>query len=410
MGAVHYGRLTGPAGFGRTVAVKRLHANLARDPDLVAMLLSEAKIASRVVHPNVIATLDVVEGAGELFLVMEYVEGESLATLQRETQRPIPPPIAAAIVLPILHGLHAAHETKSERGEPLRIVHRDVSPQNVLVGTDGVARLLDFGVAKAANRLYTTRDGRVKGKLGYVAPEQLRGAAIDRRADVYAAAVVLWEALTGERLFYAENEAAQLDKVLLAPVVAPSERVSGIPGGVDAVVLRGLDRDPTARFATAREMAIALQSAVTPAAPHEVAEWMEIAASDALGARKARVAEIEALPPPPEPAAARPRPTRRFLAAAVAVGAALALAAVLTLRGRRPPPPASIGVAASIQVATAPAAASAPPEPASDPPSSPSPAPETREGKRPIKSSRRADCNPPYVVQGGVHVYKRECL
>src|SRR5215471_9492239 len=147
MATVHFGRLVGPVGFSRTVAIKRLHAQYAKDPDFVAMFLDEARLASRVQHPNVVTM------PSEVFLVMEYLQGESLSRLIRDARKAgelVPPGHAASIVAGMLHGLHAAHEAKSERREALNIVHRDVSPQNVLVGTDGAARVLDFGVAKAA--------------------------------------------------------------------------------------------------------------------------------------------------------------------------------------------------------------------------------------------------------------------
>jgi serine/threonine protein kinase len=181
MATVHLGRLLGPVGFSRTVAIKRLHAQFASDPEFVSMFLDEARLAARIRHPNVVPTLDVVATGGELFLVMEYVPGESIARLARalrEQKQTLPTRILSAVMAGVLHGLHAAHEAKDERGHPLGIVHRDMSPQNVLVGTDGVARVLDFGVAKAAGRMQTTREGQIKGKLSYMPPEQLRGANV----------------------------------------------------------------------------------------------------------------------------------------------------------------------------------------------------------------------------------------
>jgi serine/threonine protein kinase len=189
MATVHFGRLSGPAGFSRTVAIKRLHPQYAKDPEFVSMFLDEARLAARIRHPNVVTTLDVVTTGAEIFLVMEYVQGESLSRLLRAV-RPMMTPadtrIVATIVSGVLHGLHAAHEARDEQGQPLRIVHRDVSPQNVLVGTDGVPRVLDFGVAKAAGRVQTTREGQLKGKLAYMAPEQVRGE-VTRVTDVYSA-------------------------------------------------------------------------------------------------------------------------------------------------------------------------------------------------------------------------------
>jgi eukaryotic-like serine/threonine-protein kinase len=296
MATVHVGRLMGPVGFSRTVAVKRLHPQLAKEPEFVAMFLDEAHLAARVQHANVVQTLDVVAEQGELFLVMEYVQGESLSRLLRGIRAyelQISPAIACAIASNVLHGLHAAHEARNERGEPLNIVHRDVSPQNVLVGSDGIARVLDFGVAKAAGRLQTTREGQLKGKLSYMAPEQLRDRVVDRRTDIYAAAVVLWETLTGQRLFQSDNEGAILAKILSDAVPPPSQVSSRVPPEVDAVVLRGLDRNPAARYATARDMALDLERAVRVASPAEVGEWVQTIAGDALTKRAVRVKEIE---------------------------------------------------------------------------------------------------------------------
>jgi len=192
MATVHIGRLVGPAGFARIVAIKRMHAQFAADPDFVAMFLDEAWLAARIQHPNVVQTLDVVTTEGELFLVMEYVQGETLARLERSAREAgeLPPArVVVGIASSMLHGLHAAHEAKDESGKALSIVHRDVSPQNVMVGVDGIARLLDFGVAKATVRLQTTREGQLKGKLAYMAPEQLAGQAT-RASDIYSAGVV----------------------------------------------------------------------------------------------------------------------------------------------------------------------------------------------------------------------------
>ena len=311
MATVHFGRLLGPVGFSRTVAIKRLHAHFASDPEFVAMFLEEARLAARIRHPNVVPTLDVVTVSGELFLVLEYVPGESLARLiraSREGGNRIPVRIVSSIMADVLHGLHAAHEAKTERGEPLQIVHRDVSPQNVLVGTDGAARVLDFGVAKAAGRLQQTREGQIKGKLSYIAPEQLRGAPATRQSDIYAAGVLLWELLTGERLFSADNEGALLTKVLEGKVNKPSTFVPGRMDEtmalsmqlsldlLDDITMSGLNPDPARRYATAREMAVAIERAVPPATASEVSDWVEATARDVLLRRADLVAEIESSP------------------------------------------------------------------------------------------------------------------
>jgi serine/threonine-protein kinase len=296
MATVHFGRLLGPAGFARPVAIKRLHAQFARDPDFVKMFFDEARLAGRIAHPNVVPTLDVVAADDEVFLVMDYVRGATLAQLIRTVRRRgdrVQPLISVGIVSGMLQGLHAAHEARDDRGDRLDLVHRDVSPQNVLVGTDGVPRLLDFGVAKASGRLQTTRDGQLKGKLAYMAPEQVRGDPLTRRTDLYAASVVLWEVLTGKRLFYAENEASVLARVLNADVPPPSTIVPSLPRSFDRVVLRGLERDPAKRYASAREMAAELDAVVGVASSTEIGEWVERTAADELRERAALIAEIE---------------------------------------------------------------------------------------------------------------------
>jgi eukaryotic-like serine/threonine-protein kinase len=298
MATVHLGRLLGPVGFARTVAIKRLHAQFARDPEFVSMFLDEARLAARIRHPNVVSTLDVVARAGELFLVMEYVHGESLSTLLRRATnagQAVPLAVAVAIVSGILYGLHAAHEATDERGNPLRVIHRDVSPQNILVDRDGVPRLLDFGVARAAWRVHTTRDGQLKGKLGYMGPEQLRGEPVDRRVDVFSAAVVLWEMLAGRRMYEGDTPSVYAQRMAGEPVVPPRRFAPSIPSALDATVMRGLAAAPD-RFATAREMAIALEGAAPLASAREIGEWVVTTAGADLARRAARVTEIESAP------------------------------------------------------------------------------------------------------------------
>jgi len=297
MAVVHFGRLAGAAGFARTVAIKRLHPHLAEDPDFLLTLVDEARMAARIQHPNVVAVLDVASTGGELLLVMEYVRGESLGRLLRAVRAAdevVPLPIVSAIVIGALRGLHAAHEAVDDTGAPLGIVHRDVSPQNILVGADGVARLIDFGIAKATGRLQTTREGVLKGKLGYMSPEQLsRVSQISRRADVYATGVVLWEAIAARPCFRTEGDAETYGLILAGAREPPSRHRAGLPRGLDEVVMKGMAVDPDRRFATALEMAEALQAVVRPAFPNEVGAWVEQTAHEALAARAAAVADIE---------------------------------------------------------------------------------------------------------------------
>jgi eukaryotic-like serine/threonine-protein kinase len=299
MATVHLGRLVGQVGFSRTVAVKRLHPQYAKDADFVSMFVDEAKLASRIQHPNVVSTLDVVKTDEELFLVMEYVQGESLSKLVRQTARAgerIPVNVVLSVMSGMLHGLHAAHEAKSENREPLNLVHRDISPQNVLVGVDGVARVLDFGVAKAQVRSGATKDGQMKGKLSYMSPEQLNGLEVDRRSDIFAAGIVLWEALAGRRLFAGADTGEILGKVLNSEIPTPHSIAPEIPETVSAVVMKALERNAVVRFQTAREFAVALEQAAPGATAHTVGEWVKENGGDELSHRANLVASVESHP------------------------------------------------------------------------------------------------------------------
>ncbi len=304
MATVYLGRLRSDAGFSRTVAIKRLHPHLAKDPDFVAMFLDEARLAVRVQHPNVVPTLDVVQNQNELYLVLEYVNGEPLSSLVRAARRAghtVPVAVGAAIIVNALHGLHAAHEARDEQGNPLCIVHRDVSPQNIMVGVDGVARVLDFGVAKAASRLQTTREGQLKGKIAYMPPEQLNGT-VTRKTDIYAAGVVLWETLTGRRLFEGE-EVVQVNAIMNEVIKPPSAMNADVPPELDAVVLKALSRDMAMRYETADEMARAIEVALRVANQGDVREWVLANASASLEKKRAVVAEVESGSIPSNPIA-----------------------------------------------------------------------------------------------------------
>jgi eukaryotic-like serine/threonine-protein kinase len=296
MATVHLGRLMGVEGFGRTVAIKRLKPHLVADAGVVRAFLDEAKLATRIRHPNVVTTLDVVTTSAEVFLVMEYVDGEALSALAARTvslEGSIPFPVVVAVIADALRGLHAAHDAVNESGEPLNIVHRDVSPQNILVGSDGAARVLDFGVAKAVGRQQTTTDGRIKGKLAYMAPEQLAGQGVTRRTDTFAMGIVLWELLVGSRLFRGDEAAETVGRVLFAPIVAPSTLAPSVPTELDAVVMRALERDPIKRFASAEDMAEALEASVPRATARVVGEWVRSIADERLQDRARQVRDIE---------------------------------------------------------------------------------------------------------------------
>jgi ABC-type multidrug transport system ATPase subunit len=312
MATVHLGKARGAFGFSNTVAIKRLFPQMAKDPEFVAMFLDEARLASRVRHPNVVTVLDVLSEGGELCLVMEYVEGESLSVLcraLREARKPIPIPIAVAITSSILHGLHAAHQATDQLGVPLGLVHRDVSPQNVIVGVDGVARLIDFGIAKAAGRSSVSRDGQLKGKIPYMAPEQIQGGVINHRTDIYGAAVILWELLSGERLFDGETQGIILGLVLDDVVHKASEYNPLVSAELDALTLRGLDRDSSRRFDSARAFALELEALVRPAMPAEVSEWVHVNARASLALRSEKLARMERQASAVDDAPPRSRPS-----------------------------------------------------------------------------------------------------
>jgi len=359
MATVYLGRASGAVGFGRTVAVKRLHPHLARDPELVSRFVDEARLVARVHHPNVVPTLDVVAQDGEIFLVLEYVKGESLAGLLRTSvlnATMIPVPVALSVMTGVLNGLHAAHEARDEKGEPLHIVHRDISPQNVMVGVDGIARVLDFGVAKAVNRMYgTTRDGQLKGKVPYMPPEQISGSAT-RQTDVYSAGVVLWETLACRGLFRYDNELQLLQAVLSEEIAPPSTFNPRVPAEVDRITMKALARDPAQRYASAHQMAEDIDACALAASSMKVAEWVQLVAGSALTARSALVAQVESgvaltetqttdrpsvvtvpsvtLKPhaSPEPSPPRAMPARHSVAAVSLIAASLAVGGFLMFR------------------------------------------------------------------------------
>jgi serine/threonine-protein kinase len=266
------------------------------DPLFVRMLVDEAKLAARIHHQNVVQTLDVVLSDKGTYVVMEYVRGVPLSLLAKRSRvraQRVDPAIASAIMSNVLHGLHAAHEATDEQERPLGIVHRDVSPQNVLVGVDGAARVLDFGVAKAASMTQVTRTGYVKGKLAYIAPEYLMSQAIDRRADIFAAGVVLWELLTGHRLFASSSDAETIARVTSGERAAPSAVIADLEP-FDDLLLSCVDANPDNRPPTARAMAEMLENRWPMAPASEVGEWVNSFAGDVLEVHRQHLSEIEA--------------------------------------------------------------------------------------------------------------------
>jgi serine/threonine-protein kinase len=282
---VYLARADNRSGIQRFVALKRLHPHLANDADFREMFLDEARIASLVQHANVCNLLDFDVSEAGCFLVMEYLAGESLAQVframaRRRTSTPVErPALIARVIADACEGLHAAHEVCDASGEPLDVVHRDISPDNVFVTYDGVVKVCDFGVARASHQQHKTRTGVLKGKYAYMAPEVLRGQTPDRRADIWSIGVVLWELLTQKRLFSRSSDLETLKTLSNLRIPAPSRTCSGLPRYLDAIVLRALSRDPAARPASARELGQELSRALVERRQAvglaELSEWME---------------------------------------------------------------------------------------------------------------------------------------
>ena len=297
MATVHLGRLDGAGGFSRVVAIKRLLPHLVQNEDFTQMLLKEARLAARVRHPNVVPTLDVVASKGDVLLVLEYVHGEALSTLCRiqvkQKKDHIPVDVAATIMRDVLQGLEAVHEATDERGRSLGLVHRDISPPNVLVGVDGLSRVLDFGIAKALEHIEESDPNRVKGKTGYLSPEQIRGERLTQRSDVFSAGIILWEMLATRRLFSAELETDRMQAILRGDYPHPRATRSELSEELDAVVMQALALEPEKRFESPRAFAAAIDAVAKSAPPRKVAEWVNELAAEALASRSRLLAQVE---------------------------------------------------------------------------------------------------------------------
>ena len=286
MATVFLARAEGPAGFEKLVALKRIHPHLAKEKSFVDMFLDEARIASRIHHPSVCTVFDFGAADESYFIAMEYLVGEPLsrvckaiATNEEFAKSDRLSTVAAHIIGDACEGLHAAHELRGKDGKSLDVVHRDVSPQNLFISYDGHVKVVDFGIASATDRLHHTATGQIKGKFGYMAPEQAQAKNPDRRADIWSLGVVLWEMLTLKRLFRRPTTAQTLYAVLSDEVPPPSSIRPGIPAELDAIVLRALARDVDQRYQTASELGRDLvkfaAKAGEPVGPADLADWME---------------------------------------------------------------------------------------------------------------------------------------
>lgn len=281
MASVWLARLRGKRGFEKLFAIKTIRTELISDPHFQEMFLDEARIASRIIHPNVAQILDLGEQDDILYIVMEYVDGDSLAKVNRvATKRgsPLPPGVSLRIIAETCSGLHAAHQLKDAHGESLGVVHRDVSPQNILVTTAGVAKVIDFGLVKAKNRSAAeTQSGVVKGKIRYMAPEQICGQRVDHRADVWAAGMCLYELITGHMPFDAEDEFKVVKRLMSEDPLPPFD--VALPPAIEKLLTRAIVKDPEGRFATCAAMRRAIESTIheldLQAENEDVAEFLQ---------------------------------------------------------------------------------------------------------------------------------------
>jgi tetratricopeptide (TPR) repeat protein len=303
MGVVYLALARGPGGFAKLKVIKRLHPDLADEPAAVRMFLEEGRLAARLHHPNVVQTSEAGFDGKHYFLEMEYLEGRSYNVLVRSAARRggVSLETHIYVLTQALAGLHYAHEVVDHDGTPLHIVHRDVSPHNVFVTYDGEVKLLDFGIAKAAGSSSETRTGFLKGKLTYMAPEQAAKGPLDRRADLFAVGVILWEVLTGQRLWGDLDDFEILHKLRLETAPSPRALRADVPAPLDAVCSRALARDPADRFSTAAEMQEALEAWLATTGPRvgpaELARCMVELFGEDREASRAEIAEaVRALP------------------------------------------------------------------------------------------------------------------
>lgn len=373
MAAVYLAQHRGAGSFHKWLAIKLVHSHLTTDTRFVDMFLDEARLAARIEHPNVCAVYDFGESDGSYFLAMEYLHGESLASVvslawQRDG---LPHEVTAALIADAARGLHAAHELRTPDGTPAEVVHRDVSPQNIFVRYDGIAKVVDFGVARSRERLAErTTTGEVKGKLAYMAPEQLKQQPVDRRADVFALGVVLWEATLGRRLFKRDSEGATVYAVVHDELPPPSQFDPAYPPALERIVMHALERAVDSRYATADAMARDLEAFVAstakPAGPSRLTAIMRELFAERIDAREQLLLELERSPAPRdgaqpfretetsrtqrvetrEPAAAvapsGPRRSRSRVVAAVALASIVATGTFVAMqRWFRTPVPAS---------------------------------------------------------------------
>ncbi len=334
MAELYLVRARGIGGFDKLFALKLVLPHVADDPEFVSMFLDEARLAATLDHPNIAHVVDIGRVGDDHFYAMEYVHGRDLRAIVRAAPPgPLPLAVALSMVMPAASGLHHAHERRGPDGTPQQLVHRDVSPSNLLVTYDGVVKLVDFGIARAEARSKATQAGVVKGKRGYMSPEQCRGDAVDRRSDVFGLGTLLWELTVGQRLFVGDNDYAVMSKIVFGMVPDPRQLVPQYPDALADIVMRALQRDPIGRQPTAEALALELEAFVHAShlrvGHHVLAEFMRGLFGDepypTFGGGRTPEVDEEA----PTRMAARPA-KRRPPVAAAAIAAVLLLVATAT--------------------------------------------------------------------------------
>jgi serine/threonine-protein kinase len=289
MAQIYLARQLGMEGFEKLVVVKRILPHLAENEEFIGMFLQEARIAARLSHPNVVQIYDLGAQDDSYFIAMEYIHGEDVRRVWKRAEElgtPIPVPLICRVIIEACAGLDYAHKRADQQGRPLNIVHRDVSPQNILVSFEGHVKIVDFGIAKAADQATVTRSGVLKGKYSYMSPEQAGGQPVDCRTDVFALGVVMYELLTGARLFKRANDILTLNAVTECRIEPPSRVNPALPPALDEILMRALAKEPEDRFAEARQLAAALEAWLLaeklPSSSAHLAEFMTSLYADRL--------------------------------------------------------------------------------------------------------------------------------
>ena len=262
MGEVYLARQRGIDGFQKLLVIKTLLPHLCEDEEFITMFKDEARVTAQLIHPNICQVFEFEQVTGVFYMAMEYLRGEDLRRLWKACEQrgtPLRVPLICRVIADAAAGLDFAHSLRDNTGEPYHIVHRDISPQNILVTFEGGVKVIDFGVAKAAGRAQHTRTGALKGKYSYMSPEQVAGAEVDGRSDIFALGIVLHELLTGRRLFKADSDVQTLARVRECVVAPPSQLNPQLPAGIDQIVLKALSRNPDQRYATAQEFRLAIE-------------------------------------------------------------------------------------------------------------------------------------------------------